>query len=640
MCGIAGIVSLGNTGIDNVNSLVNSMITPLQTRGPDDSNVWINHSRTVAFGHTRLSILDLSPLGSQPMKSKDGRYVITYNGEIYNHLDLRLELSRSKDFWSGSSDTETLLECITTWGLEKTLNKCYGMFAFAIYDSYLQRLVLARDRFGQKPLYYILGGSGSDEHRMQFSSSIYSLVSFSNRKFSDSALSTYFQYGCISSPLSIYDDICQLLPGHMISIDIGTESSKYKKTIDLTSSSWVNQNILHIDFQSSDNLYTEFDNLFSTIVSQHSLSDVPIGCFLSGGIDSSLIALYLQKVSMTPVNTFTVSFPDNPYLDESLSATQIASCLGTNHTTLSLSYNDLLSIIPNLPTAYSEPFADSSQVPTLAICELARQNNLSVCLSGDGGDELFGGYNRHGILPLSHLVQKVVPVDLLTSMLSLIGSNVSLSNGLNLDKYQKLLSLLSKKQDLQDAYLTVRSVFDFTELSQLIPNIEFFHTELNCTSDSMRQNIMDWDLIHYLPNDILTKVDRASMAVSLETRAPFLDTRLFEFSRLLPSDMKNNYLKGKVFLRNILYEHFPKDIIDRPKAGFAVPIGQWLRGPLREWAGDLLSPSMLEKQGILEPSYVTHLFQVHQLGDHDYSSKLWTLLMWQSWNLYNKHLQP
>ncbi|WP_114993556.1 asparagine synthase (glutamine-hydrolyzing) [Synechococcus sp. UW179A] len=654
MCGIAGLWSISDIDQDFLRCNAQLMGDSISFRGPDDSGVWIDPFVPLALVHRRLSILDLSKAGHQPMVSSSGRYVISFNGEIYNHLSIRRELETSNLIdkpWSSSCDTETLLCAIEAWGISSTLKRCSGMFAIALWDTSYQRLTLIRDRFGEKPLYW--GWHCVDDIRtLLFCSDVAALRSITRTSpysINKVALTAYFNLGFIPAPLCIYEGFHQLMPGHQIDFDLSRHAhNNFHSTSwwDISSSSLSSQSKL--EYIPKDVYLSQLKACLTRSVVMQSSSDVPLGTFLSGGIDSSLITAILQANSSSSISTLTVSFPGNSVgnleFNEAPYAHDIASYLGTKHTEVSLSSQDALSLIPALPYIYSEPFSDASQIPTHLVCLSARQNGLSVALTGDGGDELFGGYNRHRLAPLIYKYFHFYPQYCKNFISFLINILPIASRGLSRNKQYKLSSAVRSSSSLSSIYDSLLSVFtdssclfDSIFLESIITDFsttDFLSFNPFSTSVSPVESVMAADTIGYLPNDILVKVDRASMYVGLETRAPFLDISVADFMFSSPLHYKIPDLSDrdctKWALRQILYQFVPPSLIDRPKSGFSTPICYWLRGPLRQWAEDLLSPSRIESQGILNSYYIDQLWRQH-LGGRDNSSQLWTVLMWQAW---------
>ena len=655
MCGIAGIWSFSvghRSELINQAQLMSSAIT---RRGPDDTGVWCDHEVGLALAHRRLSILDLSPAGHQPMCSATARYVIVFNGEIYNHLSLRHELEGSgllNQQWRGHSDTETFLAAVEAWGVKASLQRCVGMFALALWDRRDRCLHLIRDRFGEKPLYWGLSGT-VDDQALLFGSELSALRAWPgfNNDVHRPAVAQFFRFGSLSAPSCIYSGIQQLLPGHLVTIQNPLTHRLPEPQPWWCFRSLVSKSVAEPFTDPSSGL-DALESALRLSVHQQSLADVPLGSFLSGGVDSSLITTLLQAQSSSPVRTFTIGFEENGF-NEAPFASAVADHLGTDHTEITLTSADAQSLIPQLPLLYSEPFADSSQLPTHLVCREARRSGLKVAICGDGGDELFGGYNRYfwgpriwnrlAWLPwsfrylLGFLVRSLPPAgwDLLSHSfpVSQLGHKAhKLAHRLQHvrcsdDLYRSLVSEWVNPSSLLQPYDDGSSVEESgSPLDWPLPS--------SLSIDDVAR-MMVIDTLNYLPNDILTKVDRASMSASLETRAPFLDHRVAEVAWRLPMNMKIDAGKGasigKSCLRQILYKYVPPHLIERPKSGFAIPIGQWLRGPLRSWAEDLLDPCIMQRQGYLQSQPVSKLWREHLSGRYDHTGKLWSLLMWQAW---------
>lgn len=661
MCGLAGL--LCSKPRDNLNRQVSQMTSNLFHRGPNNEGIW--SEGCIGLGHRRLSIIDLTKSGSQPMMSNCGRFVMAYNGEIYNHLNIRKELEKNGVVtnWQGHSDTETLLEAIANWGLDEALRYSHGMFALAIWDKKKRNLSLARDRMGEKPLYW--GWAGSD---LIFGSELKALrahSSFTN-EISTEALSQFLRFMYVPSPRSIYTGIYKLEPGTILTVDKTPSITppKYpirpgeiygnisirrywdlKKQVELGATNRVNDDHKALDM---------IEKILEKAVVNQMISDVPLGAFLSGGVDSSTIVALMQSINNKPIQTFTIGFNEAKF-DESENAEAVAKHLGTNHTKLNVTEYDAQNVIPDLPWLYDEPFADSSQIPTHLVCRAARQK-VTVALSGDGADELFGGYNRyiHGPkiwqrfnkFPVSlrkfiGFTAQKIPLyfwDKFGYVHNMVrtGSKGISNLGIKAHRISEKLSLIN---NLDDLYLSM--VSNLIEPEKLLVNkviepssqLDEVMPEFDIKESSTR--MMFQDMRTYLPDDILCKVDRAAMGVSLETRTPFLDPDVIKLSMQLPVDMKIRNGQGKWALRQVLYRHVPKEIIDRPKEGFAIPIGLWLRGPLRDWAENLLSKQHLVNEGIFNSDIILKIWGEHLSGRKDWTNQLWTILMFQAWNNKN-----
>ncbi len=653
MCGFTGLINKDFDG-DYLAEIARRMSKLIAHRGPDGYGNWTDGYLGISLSHQRLSIIDLSDTGKQPMESRDGRYILTFNGEIYNHVELRDYLKNSFLIteWRGTSDTEVLLKCIEVLGIQDTLKKIVGMFAFSVLDKEKNKLILVRDRFGEKPLYYGFLRNLSCKS-FYFSSDIKSFKAhpFFINNINKKAFIQYVKFGYLLSPNSIYENTYQLKPGHLIEIDIDSHM-KIPKQKEWWSFLSLARESIGTKFNDQNEAIEKLENVLNRSIIQQSYSDVKMGAFLSGGIDSSLVVSLLNKNLDQNINTFTIGFKEKSF-DESIYAEKVASVLATQHNTSILESSDLIEIIPNLPNIYSEPFADSSQIPTFLVCREARRLGLKVCLTGDGADELFGGYNRYlwskkiwkfvSWLPFNYrfllsLILKKVP----DQIAELIGKVIFIDKCKH--KLIKLADRMAYVRDIDDLYISLISVFpenselisssfDYWKgyLSNPMDNVnEFFQDDL-----SSLDRMMFADSIGYLPNDILTKVDRASMAVGLETRAPFLDHRVAEIALSLPNNLKiNSKIKygTKIILRKILEKYIPSEIINRPKTGFGLPIGYWLKGPLKEWSYDLID----QDNSFFNLNYAKKLFHQHNYQNYDHTEKLWSILMWQLWHSKNE----
>ncbi len=646
MCGLTGFwTSDDRLGLGPD---VEKMTNTLSHRGPDSSSTWIDESPRIALGHTRLAILDLTEHGAQPMHSACGRYVLVLNGEIYNHLSLRSELQDSGGLseWRGHSDTETILACFAAWGVMLTLKSAVGMFALALWDRKEKSLTLARDRFGEKPLYYGWVGKGSKQ-AFVFGSELKALRTYPgfDNPVNRSALALYFQFCTVPAPFSIYENIFKLLPGNLLTLKVEHLIRRQARIEPYWQMTEVVQESMSNQIQDEVEAVSTLDKTLREAIALQMIADVPLGAFLSGGVDSSTIAALMQTQSERPVQTFTVGF-DEAEFDESAYASAVARHLGTDHHEIRVTAVDARSVIPLLPQLYDEPFSDSSQIPTYLVCKAAR-TNVTVALSGDGGDEIFGGYNRYfwskkiwsriDWLPLAsrHMlgigIQKL-PVevwDRLGNMLPGINSVARLG-----DKAHKLALRMKTVSSLDDLYRSL--VIDWPQNIDMVKGANNLQTQLDNSSlvsglvDS-EHRMMLWDTLTYLPDDILTKVDRAGMGVSLETRIPFLDHRVAELAWRLPLDMKIRGGQGKWALRQVLYNYVPRKLIERPKAGFGIPVGKWLRGPLRDWAEALLDEKRLVEEGYLNPKPIRETWMQHLSNHYDWTSRLWSVLMFQAW---------
>lgn len=646
MCGIAGFLQPQSFSSASGTTILKQMANTIIHRGPDDQGFWLDNEKGIALAHQRLSILDLSPSGNQPMISRSGRYAIVFNGEIYNHLDVRSKLVGLNIDWRGHSDTETLLAAFEHWGIKSTIEKCVGMFAFAVWDKKTNNLILARDRMGEKPIYFGWQGMGNNSCFI-FGSELKALKahpSFSG-EVNQEALNYFTTYGYIPAPYSIFTGIKKLEPGHLLTV---SASEKEPQITAYWSFEKValggNSNPTKLDERSAIDTLESF---LMSAVKQQMIADVPVGAFLSGGIDSSTVVSLMQAQSTDPIKTFSIGFNEKHY-DEAAAAKEVASFLGTDHTELYVTPQDALDLIPNLPHLYCEPFADSSQIPTLLISSLAKQK-VKVSLSGDGGDEIFGGYNRHiftnklwskiSRLPsgmrqlLANLIFSAPPqtINRVYERLEFFIPNSLLSKNLG-EKMHKVARILPS-QNIEELYFGLTSS-GFPE-DTLDYNLHF-KDEISTILSSLPQlsnaeKMMALDSILYLPNDILVKLDRAAMSQSLETRAPFLDHRVVEFAWKIPQSMKIKNNTSKWILRKILHKRIPEKMVNRPKMGFGVPIDGWLRGPLKEWAVDLLDKSRLKNDGFFDADIVQNKWMEHLSGKRNSHHQLWNILMFQAW---------
>jgi len=644
MCGLVGFLG-GINGVGSDEALLSSMSDTLFLRGPDDGGYWCDSQQRIGFGHRRLAIVDLSPAGHQPMVSANGRFVIALNGEVYNHLDIRAALEKlgQAPIWRGHSDTETLLAGIEAWGVEVTLKKSIGMFAVALWDSQTNTLTLSRDRIGEKPLYYGWQGSGN-ERVFLFGSELKALKAHPAfmGEIDRGAICLLLRHNYIPAPYSIYQDIAKLEPGCLLEVSLAQSEPKIWKYWDSVE---IVRDCVASPFAGTANeAVDELEVLAKDAVRRQVMADVPLGAFLSGGIDSSVIVALMQMQSSRPVKTFTIGFNEEGY-NEAVHAKGVARFLGTQHTELYVSAQQAMNVIPCLPSLYCEPFADSSQIPTFLVSQLAKKQ-VTVSLSGDAGDELFCGYNRYQLtsslwekistipMPLRAITAKGI-TGISPTVWDSIGRLIPGSNQWNKlgDKLHKGAEVLLSRS-VDDLYLGIVSHFNnpadwvidgqepSTNLTGLRPKLE----ELSAV-----ERMMVLDTISYLPDDILVKVDRAAMGASLETRAPFLDHRIVEFTWSLPLDYKLRDSQTKWPLRQLLYRHVPRELIDRPKMGFGVPLHDWLRGPLREWAEELLDEVRLRREGYFHPTLIRQMWEEHLSGRRNWMARLWCVLMFQAW---------
>ena len=654
MCGFAGYLDTGYELSDRGArfAILEEMTNAIISRGPDDSGFWEEDfgNGLIGLGHRRLAIVDLSPAGHQPMSCTTGRYVLIFNGEIYNHLEIRrrLQIEEGMEVWRGHSDTETLLAGFLAWGVEKTLKISQGMFALALWDKHEKTLTLARDRMGEKPLYYGWQQRGGKACFL-FGSEIKALKKHPkfNGDINRSAIAALLQYNCIGGEYSIYDGINKLLPGNILKISINCREP-------IITPFWVmskvaEEGVNNVFEKSEDEIASELESLLRSAISQQMLADVPVGAFLSGGIDSSAIVALMQSQSNLPIKTFTIGFNEDGY-DEAIHAKKIARHLGTDHTELYVTPKQALDVIPNLPKIFCEPFSDSSQIPTYLVSQLAKKN-VTVALSGDAGDELFSGYNRYVFTDKVWGSINMAPIFLRkTISASLLGTSPSTLNRWMKpmqnflpksfqmtnwgDKLHKAGRVLNAK-NINELYKILTTHWDPTDIVLGYEEYLDKKSDVFCSLNDI-QCMMLMDSMIYLPDDILTKVDRAAMGVSLETRVPFLDHRVVEFSWKIPQSMKINNGVGKWILRKILYKYVPESLIDRPKMGFGIPLDMWLRGELRDWAEDLLDESKLRQQGYLNPMPIRKKWNEHLSGTHNWQHHLWDVLMFQAWLMEQK----
>ena len=651
MCGIAGFALKGGFEAELAEREARAMADAIIHRGPDGSGVWTDSQVGIAMAHRRLSIIDLSPTGAQPMISPSGRYVISYNGEIYNHNDIRDELRNAGFEWRGTSDTESLLAGIETWGLEKTLKKAVGMFAFALWDKEKRELSLARDRMGEKPLYY-----GSNNGRFFFGSELKTFKAHPQFRgeVDRDVVALFLRHNCIPAPYSIYHGIRKLTPGTCLSIP----AEKFLSADEIEPITY--WSLEQVAYQGQSQLFSgteeeavnELERLLQQSVNGQSVADVPLGAFLSGGIDSSMVVALMQAGSAKPVKTFTIGFDESGY-NEAKHAKAVARHLGTEHTELYVSPEEARDVIPKLPSLYDEPFADSSQIPTSLISQLTRKH-VTVSLSGDGGDELFGGYNRYLWTRSIWNATKWLPSPMqgLTSRMleSLSEKNWDALYGLvdfAVPKAYKISQAGIKMHKLARVITATNPDLIYRALishwkspCRVVPHSQEPDTVLTgeiggvCAED-IEQRMMLLDGLTYLPDDILVKVDRAAMSESLETRVPLLDHRIVEFAWRVPLKMKIKNGTGKWLLRKLLAKHVPQELFERPKMGFAIPLDSWLRGPLRDWAEDLLSEKRLNEEGVFDASIIRRTWARHLEGKPGVAHQLWDILVYQSWSQAN-----
>ena len=648
MCGLLGFLG---SAFNQEKALVvlQQMADRIAHRGPDGSGVWFDEQTQIGLGHRRLSILDRSSAGSQPMASARGRYVIAFNGEIYNHLRLRQELG-DVCAWRGHSDTETLLAGFDEWGIQATIERTVGMFAFAVWDKENHCLTLGRDRLGEKPLYY-----GWQQGHFLFGSELKALQTHPSfhAEVNRDALALLMRHNAIPAPYCIWQGIHKLMPGCLLTVS-------RQKPDPVVTRYWSGKAIIETGARapftgSADQAVSDLERLLSDAVEMQMVADVPVGAFLSGGVDSSMIVALMQARSSRAVRSFSIGYKEHQY-NEAHHAKAVAAHLGTDHTELYIHADDLLNVLPKLPELYDEPFADSSQLPTFLVAQLAKQH-VTVSLSGDGGDELFGGYNRYVIahqlwgylsklpLPLRQVMSRGITAvspsvwdRLATPLMKVLPHRLAMtSNGFG-DKLHKGASVL-RAQTMMQLYRGF--VTHWSDPASLVLGATEPLTQLT-TLDAQPQTrtgieqMMAMDMLCYLPDDILTKVDRAAMGVSLETRIPFLDHRVVEFAWTLPLEYKLKNGVGKWILREVLYKYVPKKLIDRPKMGFGFPLDVWLRGSLREWAEELLDEQRLKNEKVFDPLMVRQKWTEHLSGRKNWAYLLWDVLMFQHWFAVNK----
>ncbi|MDQ3041746.1 MAG: asparagine synthase (glutamine-hydrolyzing) [Acidobacteriota bacterium] len=636
MCGITGFIDFNRQAKrEFLLGTVEKMATTLHHRGPDSAGAWADEACGVALGFRRLAILDLSAEGEQPMRSMDGRFTIVFNGEIYNFLELRGELEKLGHRFRGHSDTEVTLAAFVEWGIEATVKKLNGMFAIAVWDANAEELTLIRDRIGKKPLYY-----GAFGDTFVFGSELKSLRAHADFRgeIDRESLALYFKFGYVPGSRSIFQNVKKLAPAHFVKIraarkEVGEQSAYWslrEAAIDGSENPLAG---------SDDEILAEFETLLRDAVKRRMLADVPLGAFLSGGIDSSTVVALMQAQSAKPVKTFTIGFHEAEY-NEAEHARRIAEHLQTEHHELYVTSREALDVIPKLPAMYDEPFADSSALPTFLVSQLARQT-VTVSLSGDGGDELFGGYGRYFLAARLWEKVKLLPRHLrkpAASAIAFAGSSASkfsqsqAGRGRQSGAAQKLAMLSDYMQadDADTLYANLISLWQTppiieSKLNGAAKNFDFAGLE------NFSERMMLRDALTYLPDDILVKVDRASMSVSLEARAPILDYRVVEFAWRVPMRLKIRDGQGKFLLRELLNKYVPRKITERPKMGFDVPVAVWLRGELRDWAESLIDATRLKREGFLDVNAVQEKWQEHLSGTRNHQHALWAVLMFQAW---------
>ena len=633
MCGIAGLLNWPAASAEASLALGEAMARALTHRGPDDHGIWRSPDGAAVFAHRRLSILDLSPTGHQPMSSADGRWTVCYNGEIYNHPALRQRLEQAGAALRGRSDTEVLLEWVGRWGLEETLHALEGMYAFALWDNAERRLHLVRDRIGVKPLYWMKQGAG-----FAFASELKALTLLHGVRFAIDrrGLSLYFKFGYTPSPTTIYENVWKLEPGATLTVAANGEPriTRY----------WDAWDYARPDPARDDESLTDaLDALVLRSVGQELVADVPVGCFLSGGIDSSLVSAVMRQLAGAPVKTFNVGF-DDPNIDESAYARAVAHNIGSDHHEIRLNADMAREIIPLLPDMYDEPLSDMAAIPTYAVSKLAREY-VKVVLSGDGGDELFAGYDRyhaaervwrrigwapHAARRLAASALRATPLGMVAAAARMASSPEPLRAPRQLQRLSVALddaSPLSAFTATSSAWLDPADAVQQT--SGDLPEV-WSRARASAAASMLQFQMIDFHT--YLPDDVLAKVDRASMATSLEARVPLLNHKLVEFALGLPAEARVRDGESKFLLRKLLYKYVPRALVERPKRGFSVPMAAWLRGPLRDWADDLLSESTLRQSDVLRADVIAQRWREHRRGEADWSYPLWTALMFQDWS--------
>jgi asparagine synthase (glutamine-hydrolysing) len=637
MCGIAGVLNSSASTRSSLERDALAMAKSLVHRGPDDHGIWTDPDAGIALTHRRLSIVDLSPAGHQPMTSADGRFVITYNGEIYNSQDLRPKLEARGIRFRGHSDTEVMLEAFAAYGIAATVKQLIGMFAIGVWDRRDRTLTLVRDRLGIKPLYWAKFGG-----LFLFGSELKALRAYPGwaPRIDRGAVAAFMRHNYVPAPHSIYEGVSKLEPGCILTLPWDKEPS-IECFWDAREAALAG---LSEPLRISDNeLIDQLETLLKDAVRRRMVADVPVGAFLSGGIDSSTVVALMQAANAGPVRTYSIGF-DVPGYNEAPHAAAVARHLHTEHTELIVTPKEAFGVIPKLADMYDEPFADSSQIPTYLVSAMTRQH-VTVALSGDGGDELFAGYNRYQLaqrfwrglsflpLPLRQMFAsalQAVPADRWSDLANFLPANLRPAQfG---DKLHKLASVLASK-DIGGIY---RKLVTHWEPETVMPGIDepkgpLWDTTVAKDFPGFLERMQFLDLITYLPDDILTKVDRASMAVGLEARVPLLDHRVVEFAWRIPRQSLIRNGLSKWPLRQVLYRHVPRELVERPKMGFGIPLGEWLRGPLRDWAEALLSEQRLREAGLLEPSVVRHAWQEHLSGQRNWQYLLWDVLMLQAW---------
>jgi asparagine synthase (glutamine-hydrolysing) len=620
MCGIAGCFDFSRrSSYDELFTNISSMTNALIHRGPDSGGVWVDVQTGIGLGNRRLAIIDLTDEGAQPMQSIDGRYVIVFNGEIYNFPMLRAQLEQHGYRFRGHSDTEVMLAAFVEWGIKNAIQQFNGMFAFAVWDCQAHQLWLARDRAGEKPIYY-----GWVDGCFYFGSELKALWAHPSfhASINREVLPLYLRHGYVPTPHSIYEGVYKLPPASLLCVDAeGYEISQYWSADEV-----IAQSLLE-PFEGSEYEAIEaLDTLLRDAIQLQMVADVPLGAFLSGGIDSSVVVALMQAQSSRPIKTFTIGFHESSY-DEAKYARAVAQHLGTDHSELYVTPKQARDVIPKLPTIYDEPFADSSQIPTFLVAQQARQQ-VTVSLSGDGGDELFAGYTRYLKTDERWGKLRNIPFPLRKGAAFILSKSSD-----RLGRKAQTASSLLNLDSIDDLYLREMSHWNDPDRLVRDPGASSNHTMkvAPVQLSNFFHRMMYADLTEYLPDDILVKVDRACMAVSLESRVPLLDYRVIEFAWRIPVALKVRNRQGKWLLRQVLYRYVPPSLIERPKMGFGLPIGDWLRDPLREWADALLDSRRIENEGFFRPELIQKTWHEHVSGQRNWEYLLWDVLMFQAW---------
>ncbi|MGH6980453.1 MAG: asparagine synthase (glutamine-hydrolyzing) [Stellaceae bacterium] len=648
MCGLTGYIDYRPATRQTREAVVSAMAQTLYHRGPDDGGAWVDAEAGAALGFRRLSIIDLSPLGHQPMVSSSGRYVIVFNGEIYNFKEIRSLLAQEGVVPRGHSDTEVLLEAIALWGERPAIAACEGMFALAVWDRQERKLTLARDRAGIKPMYWGMTQDGV----MLFGSELKALRRHPSWRgeIDRDAVALFMRYGYVPAPYSIYRRTWKLEPGAMLTYRRGAEP-KIERYWDLRTIAETAQ-VDPVPGTDADRVEM-LEHLMLRSVKNEMVSDVPLGAFLSGGVDSTLVTALMQASSNRPIKTFTIGFNAEGF-NEARHAAAVAQHIGTDHTELYVSDENVREVIPNLPIWYDEPFADSSQIPTHLVSRLAREH-VTVALSGDGGDEMFGGYPRYrwarslhrAIAPLPNTMRRgagalmtAVPNSVASAVMTLLPKNERPKRpGQSLKKLGRLFAG-SAAGDFHREIVSIWNNPECVVRGAHEPMLPMSDPELARTFPHIAERMMLNDMMIYLPDDILAKVDRASMAVSLEVRVPLLNHHIVEFAARLPFDMKLRGNVTKWAMREILYKYVPRDLIERPKQGFMVPLDDWLRGPLKHWIDDLVAPETLRREGYFDAEAIGARWQDHRNRAWDWGYALWNVAMFQSWLAHEREEPP